>query len=237
MGSRVTTRHLVKGLHGSPTELDGFRGAAGVVPRSGAGVPAVVGRRAMDGPLSTDRATATCDGVGSARLSGASRLGPDENRWIAQLSSRPPTQLAMAGGLPPCWGGPAPATTGGSNRCARVRQSPRPVSPNALTETERRHILSVLRSEEFCDLAPAQIWARLLDDGQYLCSISTMYGLLRAAGECGERRRQRTHPAKKKPELMATAPNRVWSWDIAKLRGPVADPIDRLFGWLAVRAS
>ena len=93
---------------------------------------------------------------------------------------------------------------------------PRPVPANTLSEGERQHILEVLRSPEYCDLAPAQVWARLLDDGQYLCSISTMYRLLRAAGECGERRRQRTHPAKKKPELIAKAPNRVWSWDIVR---------------------
>jgi len=80
--------------------------------------------------------------------------------------------------------------------------------------------LSVLRSEEYCDLAPAQVWARLLDDGIYLCSIRTMYRLLAAAGQNRERRRQRTHPARKKPELIARAPNRVWSWDITKLPGP-----------------
>jgi len=81
-------------------------------------------------------------------------------------------------------------------------------------------VLAVLRSDEYCDLAPAQVWARLLDDGIYLCSISTMYRLLAVAGENRERRRQRTHPAKKKPELIATAPNQVWSWDITKLQGP-----------------
>jgi len=64
------------------------------------------------------------------------------------------------------------------------------------------------------------VWARLLDDGIWLCSISTMYRLLAVAGENRERRRQRTHPAKKKPELIATAANQVWSWDITKLRGP-----------------
>lgn len=94
----------------------------------------------------------------------------------------------------------------------------RPSPPNALCEAERQQILTLLRSEEYCDLAPAQVWARLLDDGVYLCSISTMYRLLAAAGECRERRRQRTHPAKKKPELIATRPNQVWSWDITKLR-------------------
>lgn len=93
---------------------------------------------------------------------------------------------------------------------------PRPTPPNALSEPERQQVLSVLRSQEYCDLAPAQVWARLLDDGIYLCSISTMHRLLAIAGENRERRRQRTHPAKKKPELMASAPNRVWSWDITK---------------------
>jgi putative transposase len=98
--------------------------------------------------------------------------------------------------------------------------TPRPAPPNTLSEAERQHILAVLRSPEYCDLAPAQVWARLLDDGIYLCSISTMYRLLRIAGENRERRRQRTHPARKKPELIARRPNAVWSWDITKLPGP-----------------
>ncbi len=59
---------------------------------------------------------------------------------------------------------------------------PRPAPPNTLTQVERRHILTVLRSPEYCDVAPAQVWARLLDDGVYLCSISTMYRLLAVAG-------------------------------------------------------
>lgn len=97
---------------------------------------------------------------------------------------------------------------------------PRPTPINKLSESERQRILDLLRSDEYCDLAPAQVWARLLDDGIYLCSISTMYRLLRTAGESRERRRQRTHPARKKPELIATGPNAVWSWDITKLQGP-----------------
>ena len=118
----------------------------------------------------------------------------------------------------------------GASRATRHRRrrppvcgpaAPRPAPPNQLSEAERQAILTVLRSEEYCDLAPAQVWARLLDDqGLYLCSISTMYRLLAAAGENRERRRQRTHPAKKKPELVARRPNQVWSWDITKLRGP-----------------
>ncbi len=107
--------------------------------------------------------------------------------------------------------------------------APRPTPPNALTETERQQVLSVLRSSEYCDLAPAQVWARLLDDGIYLCSISTMYRLLAIAGESRERRRQRTHPAKKKPELIARRPNEVWSWDITKLQGPERGTYFELF--------
>jgi putative transposase len=106
----------------------------------------------------------------------------------------------------------------------------------------------VLRSEEHCDLAPAQVWARLLDDGRYLCSISTMYRLLAAAGENRERRRQRTHPAKKKPELCAHRPLEVWSWDITKLRGPTRGEYFELYviidiysryvtGWLVAEAE
>jgi putative transposase len=109
------------------------------------------------------------------------------------------------------------------------RPTPRPAPTNALSETERQQVLLVLRSPEFCDLAPAQVWARLLDDGIWLCSISTMYRLLAVAGESRERRRQRTHPAKKKPELIATAANQVWSWDITKLRGPTRGVYYELF--------
>lgn len=117
----------------------------------------------------------------------------------------------------------------GASRATRYRRRqpprlgprpPRPAPPNALAEAERQHILTVLRSPQYCDLAPAQVWARLLDEGIYLCSISTMYRLLAMAGENRERRRQRTHRAKKKPELIARAPNRVWSWDITKRQGP-----------------
>jgi len=106
---------------------------------------------------------------------------------------------------------------------------PRPMPANALSEQERQHVLSVLRSPEFCDLAPAQVWARLLDDGVYLCSIASMYRLLAIAGENRERRRQRTHPARKRPELIARQPNQVWSWDITKLRGPTRGVYYELF--------
>jgi putative transposase len=94
------------------------------------------------------------------------------------------------------------------------------VQPRALAPAERQAILDALHSGRFADLAPAEVWATLLDEGTYLGSVSTFYRVLRAAGESRERRRQATHPATVKPELAATAPNQVWSWDITKLHGP-----------------
>jgi putative transposase len=104
--------------------------------------------------------------------------------------------------------GPAPAP------------APRKRQPRALTETEQTAVLDVLHSPRFVDQAPEAVYATLLDEGTYLCSIPTMYRLLRARGETGDRRRHTTHPAHVKPELVATQPNQVWSWDITKLRGP-----------------
>lgn len=93
--------------------------------------------------------------------------------------------------------------------------------PRALAEGERRAVLDVLHSPRFVDAAPAEVYAVLLDEGTYLASARTMYRLLAKEGETGERRRQRLHLAYAKPELLADAPNQVWSWDITKLRGPV----------------
>jgi putative transposase len=98
--------------------------------------------------------------------------------------------------------------------------APRPRPPHALSDAEAGAVLDVLHSERFCDAAPAQVWATLLDDGVYLASPSTMYRLLRDHAEVRERRRHARHPATIKPELIASAPNEVWSWDITKLRGP-----------------
>ena len=84
--------------------------------------------------------------------------------------------------------------------------APRPTPPNALSEEERAEILAVLRSPAYADLAVAQVWAMLLDDGTYLASQSTMHRVLRELGESRDRRRQRTHPAKKKPHLVAHRP-------------------------------
>jgi transposase InsO family protein len=99
------------------------------------------------------------------------------------------------------------------------RPAPRP-QPRALSQAEHAQVLEVLHTERFVDQAPASVYATLLDEGVYLASVSTMYRLLRAAGETGDRRRHATHPARVKPELLATKPNQVWSWDITKLAGP-----------------
>lgn len=94
-------------------------------------------------------------------------------------------------------------------------------SPRALPVQEREAVRELLNSERFVDSAPRQVYGTLLDEGQYLCSVSTMYRILREHAEVRERRDQKRHPAYKKPELVATAPNIVWTWDITKLRGPV----------------
>jgi putative transposase len=94
------------------------------------------------------------------------------------------------------------------------------MQPRALTPAERAAILGALHAERFADTAPAEVWATLLDEGTYLGSLSTFCRLLRQAGETRERRSQAVHPAAVKPELMATGPNQVWSWDITKLHGP-----------------
>lgn len=93
--------------------------------------------------------------------------------------------------------------------------------PRALRPEEQQAVLAELHSERFVDRAPAAVYAALLDEGRYLCSVRTMYRLLAAAGEVRERRNQLCHPAYSKPELLATRPNELWSWDITKLLGPV----------------
>lgn len=96
----------------------------------------------------------------------------------------------------------------------------RRASPRALSEPERQQVLEVLHSPRFRDASPSQVYATLLDEGTYLCSPRTMYRLLSRHGEVRERRAQLSHPRYRKPELLATAPNQVWSWDITKLLGP-----------------
>ena len=93
--------------------------------------------------------------------------------------------------------------------------------PRTLSETERKQVLNILHTERFIDKAPTEAYATLLDEGAYHCSVRTMYRILAEAGEVRERRNQARHPKYQAPELLATAPNQVWSWDITKLRGPV----------------
>jgi putative transposase len=93
-------------------------------------------------------------------------------------------------------------------------------SHRALSDVERQEVLDLLHSQRFVDQAPAQVAAALLDEERYLCSARTMYRILDANEEVRERRNQRRHPAYTRPELLATGPNQVWSWDITKLKGP-----------------
>ena len=97
---------------------------------------------------------------------------------------------------------------------------PRPRPARALTAPQKQIVLDLLHAPRFADQAPAEIYASLLDDGVYHCSIRTMYRILGQNGEVRERREQLRHPAYRKPELLAERPNEVWSWDITKLMGP-----------------
>jgi putative transposase len=109
-------------------------------------------------------------------------------------------------------GGRAPDPAGRSRKHAP--------QPRALTGPERQNVLDTLHCERFADMAVEEVYHTLLDEGVYWCSVATMYRLLRERGESAERRRQATHPARVKPELVAERPNQVWSWDITKLKGP-----------------
>ena len=118
--------------------------------------------------------------------------------------------------------------------------------PRALVPAERAQVLDVLHEPRFVDLAPAQVYATLLDEGTYHCSERTMYRVLAEHAEVRERRAQRQHPIYAAPELLATAPNQLWSWDITKLKGPakwnyfnlyvILDVFSRyVVGWMTTR--
>jgi len=102
-----------------------------------------------------------------------------------------------------------------------VESKKRPNSPRALSPDERQGVLEILHADRFVGKAPHEVYATLRDEGEYRCSIRTMYRILDANKEVKERRNQLSHPVYQKPELLATAPNQVWSWDITKLLGPV----------------
>lgn len=129
------------------------------------------------------------------------------------------------GTRPACAAMGVPPATVYRHRAKRNEPPPlsrrRPSPSRALISQERQEILDVLHSGEFMDQTPQEVYAALLDRGQYLCSIRTMYRILEANQEVRERRDQLRHPFYAKPELLATASNQVWSWDITKLLGPV----------------
>ena len=128
----------------------------------------------------------------------------------------------LVGTYPACRAlGAAPATIYRRRRPPEPRpRTPRPKPARALSDPERDAVLEALHSERFVDASPAQVWATLLDEGRYLASERTMYRILAEQGESRERRDQLVHPAYVKPELLATRPNELWSWDITKLLGP-----------------
>jgi putative transposase len=145
---------------------------------------------------------------------------------------------------------------GVSRATAYRHRSPRPPvptrsrrrSPLALSEEERAEVLRQLHSERFVDASPAAVYATLLDEGTYLASERTMYRLLAANAEVRERRNQLRHPAYAAPELLATGPRELWSWDITKLKGPakwtwfylyvILDVFSRYVpGWLVATAE
>ena len=133
---------------------------------------------------------------------------------VADLSPR----LGVA---PTCAALGLPRATYYRSRTPRPEPKPRPASVRALVPEERAQVLAVLHEPRFADLAPAEVYAQLLDEDRYLCSERTYYRVLAANAEVRERRDQIRHPHYAAPELLATRPNQLWSWDITKLLGPV----------------
>ncbi|MBK8794178.1 MAG: IS3 family transposase [Holophaga sp.] len=107
------------------------------------------------------------------------------------------------------------------NQKPRREKSKPKISGRALSQAEKAQVLDELNSERFQDLSPREIYATLIDEGRYLCSWRSMYRILAENHEVCERRNQLRHPNYVKPELLATGPNQLWSWDITKLLGPV----------------
>jgi putative transposase len=115
-----------------------------------------------------------------------------------------------------------------------AERKPRPTPSRALSSAEKSHVLEVLDSERFVDEPVRQVYAQLLDEEVYLCSPRTMYRILRQANQVCDRRRQRRHPTYVKPELVATKPNQVWSWDITKIPGPMRGQFYNLYVMLDI---
>ncbi|WP_431710470.1 IS3 family transposase [Glutamicibacter uratoxydans] len=138
-----------------------------------------------------------------------------ENTYQQLVSGMVPTRRASA------LAGVARATMHRRQRPPISRAaSSRPAPANKLTTQEEATVLATLNSDRFVDQAPEQIFATLLSEGTYLCSVSTMYRLLQREKQVKERRRQARHPSRKVPELVATGPGEVFTWDITKLAGP-----------------
>jgi putative transposase len=97
---------------------------------------------------------------------------------------------------------------------------PRPSPPRRLPDVERQAVLAVLHEPRFVDLAPAEVFATLLEEGRYLCSLRTMHRILDENIESRERRNQLRHPSYARPELMAMGPRELWSWDIVRHEAP-----------------
>lgn len=135
-------------------------------------------------------------------------------RTIAEMGPR----LGVA---PTCAAMGMPRATYYRHQRPQPKRAARPTPARALSPVERQDVLAVLHEPRFVDEAPGHVYARLLDDGRYLCSERTMYRILADNAEVRERRNQLRHPVYRKPELLATGPNQVWSWDITKLLGPV----------------
>ena len=161
-----------------------------------------------------------------------------ERRGRARGARGVPAGVSGAGGQP---------RHGVSAASAARPAGGRPRPPRALTAAERAAVLAQLHSPRFVDRAPREVYATLLDEGRYLCSPRTMYRLLAAADESRERRNQLRHVAPP-PELLATRPNEVWSWDITKLLGPakwtyyylyvILDIFSRyVVGWMVAHGS
>src|SRR5881296_3779308 len=131
------------------------------------------------------------------------------------------TELGPRLGIAPtCAALGLPRATYYRRRRPQSAPAPRPRSPRALSPDEHAAVLARLHEPRFLDLAPAEVYATLLDEGEYLCSERTMYRVLAAHGEVRERRDQLRHPHHPAPELLATRPNELWCWDITRLLGP-----------------
>ena len=131
------------------------------------------------------------------------------------------TEMAPRLGVAPtCAALELPRATYYRNRVPRPAPKPPPTPARALVSEEREQVLAVLHEPRFVDLAPAEVYATLLDEDRYLCSERTFYRVLQANAEVRERRDHLRHPHYAAPELLATRPNELWSWDITKLLGP-----------------